>query len=72
LGAHTSTGDQGEVIQIEREEAEWTLELVERLFEDLIVSPAVDKKMRDGIDEKIKIAGRKAVKPLPDDPPAAT
>jgi hypothetical protein len=72
LGAHTSTSDQGEVIQIERDKAEWTLELVERLFEHLIVTPAGDKKMRDGIDEKIKAAGRKPVKPLPDDPSAGT
>lgn len=69
LGAHTKTSDQGEVIKIERDEAEWTLDLVERLFDHLIVTPATDKKMRDAADEKIKAAGRKPIKPLPDDPP---
>jgi hypothetical protein len=68
LGAHTTTSDQGEVIRIERDEADWTLNLVERLFEYLIVDPAGDQKMRDGIDDKIKAAGRKPIKPLPDDP----
>jgi hypothetical protein len=68
LGAHTKTSDQGEVIRIGREEAEWTLDLVERLFEYLIVDPAADQKMRDSIDAKIKSAGRKPIKPLPDDP----
>ena len=68
LGAHTTTSDQGEVIQIERDEAEWTLELVERLFDYLIVTPAADQKMRDAIDAKIEAANRKPIKPLPDDP----
>jgi len=71
LGAHTTTSDQGEVIQIEREEADWTLDLVARLFDYLIVSPTGDKKMRDAIDDKIKAAGRKPIKPLPEDPPDA-
>ncbi len=71
LGAHTATSDQGEVIGIERDEAEWTLDLVERLFDYLIVTPAADKKMRDAIDEKVKAASRKPIKPLPDDPPDA-
>jgi hypothetical protein len=71
LGAHTTTSDQGEVIEIEREEAEWTIDLVERLFDYLIVTPAGDKKMRDAIDEKVKAASRKPIKPLPDDPPDA-
>ncbi len=68
LGAHTTTSDQGEVIRIERDEAEWTLDLVERLFDYLIVTPAADKKMRDAIDAKIETAKRKPIKPLPDDP----
>jgi hypothetical protein len=70
LGAHTKTSDKGEIIRIERDEAEWTLELDERLFDYLIVTPAADQKMRDSIDEKIGAAGRKPIKPLPEDPPA--
>jgi hypothetical protein len=67
LGAHAGTSDQGKVVEIERDEAEWTLSLVERLFDYLIVSPAKDKKMRDTIDAKIQAAGRKPIKPLRDD-----
>jgi hypothetical protein len=69
FGAHTTTSGQGEVIPIDRAEAEWTLDLVERLFDYLIVTPATDKKMREAIDEKIKAASRKPIKALPDDPP---
>jgi hypothetical protein len=71
LSAHTAISDQGEAIRIERDEADWTLDLVVRLFDYLIVTAALDKKMRDAIDEKIKSAGRKAIKPLPDDPSEA-
>jgi len=68
LGAHKKATEHGEFIKIDRDEAKWTLDLVERLFEYLIVTPAADKKMRDGIDEKSKAADRKPIKPLPDDP----
>jgi hypothetical protein len=40
-------------------EADWTLDLVERLFEHLIVDRATDQKMCDSIDAKIKAAGRR-------------
>jgi hypothetical protein len=71
LGAHTKTNAAGEFIKIDRDEAEWTLGLVERLFEYLIVTPAKDEKMRAAIDAKSKSANRKPIKPLPDDPPEA-
>jgi len=71
LGAHTKTSDQGEIIKIERDESEWVLGLVERLFRYLIVDPAADKEMHAAIDEKIQKASRKPIKPLPDDSPKA-
>lgn len=69
LGAHTATSDQGEVIPVERDDAEWTLDLVERLFDHLIVTPTKDRAKRDAVAAKVKAAGRKPIKPLPDDPP---
>ena len=68
LGAHKKTSDHGQIIKIERAEADWTLDLVQRLFDHLIATPAADKKMRDAIDGKLKAADRKPIKPLPNDP----
>ena len=34
------------------------------LFDYLIVGPAKDREMRAAIDEKLKAAGRKPIKPL--------
>lgn len=72
FGAHTTTSDQGEVIPVEHDEAEWTLDLVERLFDHLIVTPAKDRKQRDVVAAKLKAAGRKPIKALPDDPAKTT
>jgi uncharacterized protein DUF4145 len=69
LGAHTKRSDQGNYIKVDRDEAEWTLGLVQRLFDSLIVTPAADEKMRFAIDTKLKAANRRPIKPLPDDPP---
>lgn len=68
FGAHTKTSDQGEFIKVDREDAEWTLGLVDRLFDYLIVTPAGDEKMRSAIDQRSKSLNR-TIKPLPDDPP---
>jgi hypothetical protein len=40
----------------------------ERLFDHFIVTPEKDRAIREGIDAKIKEAGRKEIKPLPPDP----
>jgi TPP-dependent pyruvate/acetoin dehydrogenase alpha subunit len=61
VNAHTKTSDQGEIIKTDRDEADWMLGLVERLFRYLIVDPAADKKMHAAIDEKLKKANRKAI-----------
>ena len=68
FGAHTQKDDQAEVIDISREEAEWMLDLLDRLFEYFIVTPRRDQAMRDAIDVRIKEAGRKEIKPLSEDP----
>jgi hypothetical protein len=68
LSAHTKKNDQDAVITVESIEADWTLTVVERLFKYLIVDRANDKAMRAALDQKIKDAIRKPIKPLPDDP----
>lgn len=68
FSAHTQRNDGSEVLDATREEAEWTLDVVERLFDHFIVTPEKDRAIREGIDAKIKEAGRKEIKPLPPDP----
>lgn len=67
FGAHTQTNDADEVIDVSREEAEWTLDVIDGLFDHFIVGPERDKAMRAAFDEKLADAGRKAIPPLPDD-----
>jgi hypothetical protein len=67
LSAHTKTdqsSDQLERIEITREEADWTLVIVERLFDYFIVSPAKADLLKKGMDAKLSAAGRRAIKPL--------
>jgi hypothetical protein len=59
FGAHTQKDDQAEVIDIGRDEAEWTLDLLDRLFEYFILAPERDRIMRARMDERIAEARRK-------------
>jgi hypothetical protein len=61
FGAHTQKDDQAEVITITREEAEWTLDLLDRLFDHFIVTPEKDRRMRESMDAKLKAAGRRPI-----------
>jgi Domain of unknown function (DUF4145) len=67
FGAHTQKDDQTEIINVGREEAEWTLDLLDRLFDHFIVTPERDRRMRATMDERIKQAGRKPIPPLLED-----
>ena len=66
FGAHTQE-DQEEpettVIDVDRDEAEWTLDLVDRLFDYFIITPAKDEAIKRKVDEKGKRAGRKSLRP---------
>lgn len=65
FGAHTQEDESsGAIIDIDSEEAVWTLQVVEDLFEYFIVGPAKDKAIMDAMNEKIKKANRNPVKPL--------
>lgn len=67
FSAHTQTDDQLESLDIDTDEAEWTLDVVERLFDYFIVEPERDRMLRKRMDAKIDKAGRKAIPPLPPD-----
>jgi hypothetical protein len=49
------------IINVTREEAEWTLKIVADLFDYFVVAPEKDKRLRASFDEKIKAAGRKPI-----------
>lgn len=66
LGAHTTEDDQAQIVDVDRVEAEWTLDNIERLFDYFIETPARDAERRAAVDEKLKAAGRKAIQPLTD------
>lgn len=69
FAAHTQKDDQAAIIDVGRKDAEWTLDLLDRLFDYFIVTPAQDQRMREAMNERIKDAGRKPIEPLPDDRP---
>jgi hypothetical protein len=66
FGAHTQEDHQAEgepvVIDVDRDEAEWTLDMVDRLFDYFIVQPAKDEQIKARMDEKIERAGRKPLR----------
>ncbi len=65
FAAHTKTDQTtGEILQTTREEAEWTLDNIERLFDHFIVNPARDKARREEMAQKMQQAGRKPIPPL--------
>jgi Domain of unknown function (DUF4145) len=67
FGAHTQEDrDDATVIDVDREEAEWTLDLVDRLFDYFIVQPARDDEIKTRMDAKLDRVGRK---PLRDNTP---
>jgi hypothetical protein len=49
------------IINVTREEAEWTLKIVADLFDYFVVAPEKDKRLRAAVDKKIKDAGRKPI-----------
>jgi len=67
FSAHTQRNGVLEVVGIDPLEAEWTLDIIDRLFAYLIESPNADEQVRLRLDEKIKAAGRRPIKPLPED-----
>jgi len=52
--AHTKTNkdDQAEIIEASHEEAEWSLEIVDRLFDYFIIGPERDASILKSIGDK--------------------
>ena len=64
--AHTMEDDQGNIIDVDKEEAKWTLKVITDLFDYFIVGPEKDKDLRRAFDKKLEDAGRKPIKKLED------
>ncbi len=64
FGAHTQKDDQAVIVDVGRDEAEWTLDILDGLFDYFIIAPERDRQMREALNEKLKAAGRKAIEPL--------
>lgn len=62
FSAHTMEDDQGQILEVTREQAEWTIKVVTDLFDYFIVGPEKDKALRQAFDDKLKQAGRKPIK----------
>jgi hypothetical protein len=63
FGAHPMKSTQsGEILDVEVGEAEWTLDVLEDLFDFYFVRPAQRQKKRDALDQKLKEAGKPAMK----------
>lgn len=52
----------GEIIEVEPGEAEWTLDVLESLFDFLFVQPAVIRGKREALDAKLAEAGKPPLK----------
>lgn len=52
----------GEILPVEPMEAEWNLDVLEALFDFYFVQPAVVRKKRAALDQKLKEAGKKPMK----------
>lgn len=49
----------GEIIDVEPGEAEWTLDVLEALFDFYFVQPAILQKKKDALNQKLTEAGKK-------------
>jgi hypothetical protein len=52
----------GEIVAVEPEEAEWTLDVIEALFDFYYVQPAVIAKKREALNKKLEEAGKPPLK----------
>jgi hypothetical protein len=63
FAAHPMKSQQsGEILDVEPGEAEWTLDVLEDLFDFYFVRPAKLQKKRDALDQKLKEAGKPPMK----------
>lgn len=57
----------GEIVDVELGEAEWTLDVLDGLFDFYYVQPKLAQARRDRLNEKLKDADRKPLKGPPDE-----
>jgi hypothetical protein len=63
FAAHPMKSTQtGTILDVEPGEAEWTLDVLEELFDFYFVLPAVIQKKRDAFNKKLQEAGKPAMK----------
>jgi hypothetical protein len=52
----------GEVLDVEPGEAEWNLDVLEGLFDFYFIQPAITKKRREDLNQKLRAAGKPELK----------
>ena len=63
FAAHpTKSQSTGEIVDVEPGEAEWTLDVLEQLFDRYYVQPEVIKKKKADLNVKLKAAGKPELK----------
>lgn len=67
LGAHTKKDSDGQILEIDKDEAEWSLKVVSDLFDYFIIGPVKDSEQRTAFNKKLKDAGKDPIKPLSED-----
>jgi len=59
FAAHTQKSEHsGEILDVEPGEAEWNLDVIDRLFEHYYVGPAISARKRQALNDKLSEAGK--------------
>ena len=64
---HIKKDTEGQVLEVTKEEAEWTLKVIEDLFSYFIIEPKKSEQARSKFSQKLEDAGEKPLDQLPDD-----
>jgi hypothetical protein len=64
FGAHKQKNDVDQIIPVERSDAEWMLDVLDRMFDYFIIGPERDKQLRAKWDQNIADADREPIEPL--------
>lgn len=67
FGSHTQKNDQDQIIPVERSDAEWMLEYLDRFLDHYVVVPAKDDAVFDKWNKNIADADRKPIPRIDDD-----
>lgn len=62
FSAHPMFTTIGEIVDVEQGEAEWTLEILDDLFDHYYVKPQQAARRRDALNTKLKKAGKPPMK----------